>query len=803
MSAFEDFVNLELPKRAVTIRGAVATGDPNASVEPEVVNAPTGTFYLQDEVSPKFLWLRSGVASDSWIGVGSAVSGGFLVGPAGSGAPYTIIQDAVNDAASAAVISGKLQAVLILDGFYEQDIQCKHNVLVTPAFSLTENPEEVREFNVIIRGKISAHSDDAVYESVGPYTFHTIVSLFNSLLIENIDDPAIHAFSDSDAVVLVSAYSCAVRTVGYINAFVGTESTDPLVLIEYAGVDFGYSEFATSDCQVVGFQASGVAAVQMNGSQFFSTLLQGYDSNFACFPYSPSQHAPLVDGENNFVDLSADRVIARSFGQFRVDAGGYFRARNTILGTATEPSILLDNAFAELQERIVFESFASVDVDGTGDLSFVEAWTEYSFGPPIPIRIGAGLTVDSGEPGYTHKPTDVDDWADSDSPPWFVNQALGELAARSTPFVYSNSDACPWDTLQDAVDAASAYAVANSIYQSVAILEGEYTEDVQLKDRVSLVGVPESPRSIAKNKGVVIRGKISAVVSSDADINAWLVNLAITNSGDHALHVSSLTNPWSANVRVYNCSVQTYPLTSQADPLVLVESNVGYAFLDFFECFVVGLQDAGIPAVKCTSENLYHCSLGCEGTVMREAYQDDVSVLIEKSFFSSVTRSSGANTGGTVQFDADSYLILEDTSHSGSGVPALSGAGFVQCIGRVSIERSGAGPGIDGGCTLEAFELEGRNGEIPVIDPSVTFIRAEGHWLFSPTTPSDWGSDPIRVTEALDELAQRSIQGGLWPARPLVGLFDGRMFYDVTLRKPFWYNVGLANWFDANGNPHP
>jgi hypothetical protein len=67
MTVFEDFVNAELPQRPTLIKGATeATGDPNSSVLAKVNNAPLGTYYLQDEVSPKVLWVRVGTTSTDW-----------------------------------------------------------------------------------------------------------------------------------------------------------------------------------------------------------------------------------------------------------------------------------------------------------------------------------------------------------------------------------------------------------------------------------------------------------------------------------------------------------------------------------------------------------------------------------------------------------------------------------------------------------------------------------------------------------------------------------------------------------------
>jgi len=66
MTAFEDFVNTELPQRPVLIKGATeATGDPRLSALPKVQGAPIGTLYLQYGTVDK--WERTGPDAADWI----------------------------------------------------------------------------------------------------------------------------------------------------------------------------------------------------------------------------------------------------------------------------------------------------------------------------------------------------------------------------------------------------------------------------------------------------------------------------------------------------------------------------------------------------------------------------------------------------------------------------------------------------------------------------------------------------------------------------------------------------------------
>ncbi len=78
MSDFVDFVGAELPLRIVLIKGTDATGEPVDSGLAKVQLAPTGTQYLQDDVSPKILWYKQGTSSADWAKVGSGGGGGGL-----------------------------------------------------------------------------------------------------------------------------------------------------------------------------------------------------------------------------------------------------------------------------------------------------------------------------------------------------------------------------------------------------------------------------------------------------------------------------------------------------------------------------------------------------------------------------------------------------------------------------------------------------------------------------------------------------------------------------------------------------
>lgn len=76
MSAFEDFVNLELPKRPpmLTLANTSYDGDPNGGGAPVVVaNAPAGTFFFRN--TGFILYLKDTSAPGSWAVVGSGGGG--------------------------------------------------------------------------------------------------------------------------------------------------------------------------------------------------------------------------------------------------------------------------------------------------------------------------------------------------------------------------------------------------------------------------------------------------------------------------------------------------------------------------------------------------------------------------------------------------------------------------------------------------------------------------------------------------------------------------------------------------------
>lgn len=96
MSAFEDFVNIELPQRAAMLTSANtgATGDPNASTLPKVKNAPKGTWFIDDvtgdlwqklEQSDPTSWTLRASGSGTRFSCPTAVSAGDAVYVSGVG----------------------------------------------------------------------------------------------------------------------------------------------------------------------------------------------------------------------------------------------------------------------------------------------------------------------------------------------------------------------------------------------------------------------------------------------------------------------------------------------------------------------------------------------------------------------------------------------------------------------------------------------------------------------------------------------------------------------------------------------
>ena len=80
MTAFEDFVNLELPRRPVmlTVANTGYDADPNAGGAPDTLKlAPIGSFYLQE--TPVTIYQKLTPGATGWVNVGGG-AGGFLPG---------------------------------------------------------------------------------------------------------------------------------------------------------------------------------------------------------------------------------------------------------------------------------------------------------------------------------------------------------------------------------------------------------------------------------------------------------------------------------------------------------------------------------------------------------------------------------------------------------------------------------------------------------------------------------------------------------------------------------------------------
>jgi hypothetical protein len=136
MTAFEDFVNTELPRRSTMIRGTSATGNPNDSVLPEVNNAPFGSWYLQDDTVPKILFQKTLSGSGGWQLV-QVLPTPFIVGPPGSGEPFDDIGDAL-DAAGLVATEDEWASVIVTVGDYGDG-----TVIDFPPYILLEAEQQV------------------------------------------------------------------------------------------------------------------------------------------------------------------------------------------------------------------------------------------------------------------------------------------------------------------------------------------------------------------------------------------------------------------------------------------------------------------------------------------------------------------------------------------------------------------------------------------------------------------------------------------------------------------------------------
>lgn len=81
MSDFENYVNLELPRRPVMITPALAGGydaDPNAGGAPALIaNSPAGNYYFQQTAG--IVWIKQASSPGTWLTVGGGGGGGVTI----------------------------------------------------------------------------------------------------------------------------------------------------------------------------------------------------------------------------------------------------------------------------------------------------------------------------------------------------------------------------------------------------------------------------------------------------------------------------------------------------------------------------------------------------------------------------------------------------------------------------------------------------------------------------------------------------------------------------------------------------
>jgi hypothetical protein len=85
MSAFEDFVNLELPRRPALLTYEITgyQGDPNDGGAPAILQgAPKGTFYLRN--TDQVLWRKAATGTTTWVVVGGSGSSTWTAASPGS-----------------------------------------------------------------------------------------------------------------------------------------------------------------------------------------------------------------------------------------------------------------------------------------------------------------------------------------------------------------------------------------------------------------------------------------------------------------------------------------------------------------------------------------------------------------------------------------------------------------------------------------------------------------------------------------------------------------------------------------------
>lgn len=145
MSLFEDFVNLELPRRPVMLTRNITSydGDPNGVGAPQILQvAPQGSFFLQD--TGKVLWKKNLSDPGTWENV--------TTGTTPPAASASSLQSSINWECPAAAIVGD---VVYISGNQIVGLACAADLATMPAYGLVVAKTDATHCTVLFQGEFT------------------------------------------------------------------------------------------------------------------------------------------------------------------------------------------------------------------------------------------------------------------------------------------------------------------------------------------------------------------------------------------------------------------------------------------------------------------------------------------------------------------------------------------------------------------------------------------------------------------------------------------------------------------------
>jgi len=415
MSAFEDFVNLELPKRAVTIKGSIATGDPNLSSLPEVNFAPVGSMYFQEDIVPRKNWAKLGPEADDWSVVGegagdiyspldlrdwaspapSTIAGALdrlgSVRPTifyyveSDACPYATIQDCVDAAALVATVEQPSLAI-IASGTFSQDVELKDNVIL----------QGQGKESTTINGQVSFTTDwaSAIIKSL-------------SIVTEALDDK-VSLYVQSANWIQLSLLSVDIYQ----------WSNTRQAVIGDTGADITFLD----DCYIVGVSATpSIPVVDLQNGAWIGLVANvaiGLSNS------TPGVFAVRIDGGffgigptgNCVIDGSVELLnFAFMSSAIKITLNEYVASRS--------PLVLRNGSIAQFYGQLVMFGQGTYDVVG-------DAGTEFRYhaisGSSL-SKVDPNVSITDLPSVFSFVPSVPADW---DSLPKSISDALNELASR-------------------------------------------------------------------------------------------------------------------------------------------------------------------------------------------------------------------------------------------------------------------------------------------------------------------------------------------------------------------------------------